>query len=112
MTNIKDIKILSSLEKIYDSYKMPAVGYKGFSMLKNEKKSFQVAVICDEEFTGRLSVKSLPNGDNPIRHGLTPLLAIDLWEHAYYLDYQNRKKEYLRNLFLIVNWKVVSSRLP
>jgi Fe-Mn family superoxide dismutase len=67
-------------------------------------------LVVDDE--GRLSVKSLPNGDNPIRHGLTPLLAIDLWEHAYYLDYQNRKKEYLRNLFLIVNWKVVSSRLP
>lgn len=44
MTNIKDIKILSSLEKIYDSDKMPAAEYKGFSMLKNEKKSFQLAV--------------------------------------------------------------------
>ena len=67
-------------------------------------------LVIDDE--GHLSVKSLPNGDNPIRHGLTPLLAIDLWEHAYYLDYQNRRREYIRNLFLIVNWKVVSSRLP
>ena len=67
-------------------------------------------LVVDDE--GHLSVISLPNGDNPIRHALTPLLAIDLWEHAYYLDYQNRKKEYIRNLFLIVNWKVVSSRLP
>ena len=44
MTNIKDIKILSSLEKIYDNDKMPTAEYKGFSMLKNEKKSFQLAI--------------------------------------------------------------------
>lgn len=67
-------------------------------------------LVVDDD--GVLSVMSLPNGDNPLRHGLTPLLGIDLWEHAYYLDYQNRKKDYLRNLFLIINWNVVSSRFP
>jgi Fe-Mn family superoxide dismutase len=61
---------------------------------------------------GELKVLSLSNGDTPLRYGMTPLLAIDLWEHAYYLDYQNRKRDYLSNLFLIINWKVVSSRLP
>ncbi len=59
---------------------------------------------------GELKVISLPNGDNPIRHNMKPLLAIDLWEHAYYLDYQNRKKDYVSQLFLIINWHVVSSR--
>jgi Fe-Mn family superoxide dismutase len=66
-------------------------------------------LVVDQD--GVLMVQSLPNGDNPIRHEWVPLLAIDLWEHAYYLDYQNRKKDYLRNLFLIINWHVVSSRL-
>lgn len=61
---------------------------------------------------GEMKVMSLSNGDTPLRYGMTPLLAIDLWEHAYYLDYQNRKRDYLRNLFLIINWKIVSSRFP
>jgi Fe-Mn family superoxide dismutase len=60
---------------------------------------------------GEFHILSLPNGDTPLRHGLIPILAIDLWEHAYYLDYQHRKKDYLNNLFLIINWKVVSSRI-
>ena len=60
---------------------------------------------------GELQVMSLPNGDNPLRYGHVPLLAVDVWEHAYYLDYQNRRKDYLKNLWLIINWRVVSSRL-
>jgi Fe-Mn family superoxide dismutase len=60
---------------------------------------------------GVLQVMSLPNGDNPLRYGHVPLLAVDVWEHAYYLDYQNRRKDYLKNLWLIINWRVVSSRL-
>jgi Fe-Mn family superoxide dismutase len=61
---------------------------------------------------GELKILSLPNGENPLQYDLTPLLAIDVWEHAYYLDYQNDRKNYLKNLFLIINWHIVSSRLP
>ena len=60
---------------------------------------------------GELKILSLPNGDNPLRYNLTPLLAIDVWEHAYYLDYQNRRKDYLKNLWLLINWHVVSGRI-
>lgn len=60
---------------------------------------------------GKMQVLSLPNGDNPLRHGLKPLLTIDLWEHAYYLDYQNCKDKYLENFWLLVNWNVISKRL-
>lgn len=60
---------------------------------------------------GKMQVLSLPNGDNPLRHGLKPILTIDLWEHAYYLDYQNRRAMYLDNFWLIVNWHVVSKRI-
>lgn len=58
-----------------------------------------------------LQIQSLPNGDNPLRYGLTPLMAIDVWEHAYYLDYQNRRAEYLKQLWLLINWHVVSNRI-
>ena len=60
---------------------------------------------------GELKILSLPNGDNPLRYNLKPLLAIDVWEHAYYLDYQNRRKDYLKNFWLVVNWHVVSTRI-
>ena len=60
---------------------------------------------------GDLRILSLQNGDNPLRHGLTPLLAIDVWEHAYYLDYQNRRAEHVKKLWEIVDWEVVESRL-
>ena len=60
---------------------------------------------------GELKILSLPNGDNPLRYNLVPLLAIDVWEHAYYLDYQNRRKDYLKNLWLLINWRVVSGRI-
>ena len=60
---------------------------------------------------GKMQVLSLPNADNPLRHGLKPILTIDLWEHAYYLDYQNRRAEYLENFWLLVNWQVISKRI-
>ena len=60
---------------------------------------------------GELKILSLPNGDNPLRYDLIPLLAIDVWEHAYYLDYQNRRKDYLKNIWLLINWHVVSKRI-
>ena len=60
---------------------------------------------------GKMQIIALPNGDNPIRHGLRPILTIDLWEHAYYLDYQNRRAEYLENFWLLVNWRVISKRI-
>lgn len=63
-------------------------------------------------YSGELKILSLPNGDNPLRYDLTPLLAIDVWEHAYYLDYQNRRKDYLKNLWLLLNWHVISNRMP
>ena len=59
---------------------------------------------------GKLLITQGPNAGNPITEGLTPLLTFDVWEHAYYLDYQNRRADALRQLWHIVDWEVVENR--
>ena len=59
---------------------------------------------------GALSIGQYPNADNPVAHGLKPLLTFDVWEHAYYLDYQNRRAAHLKALWDFVNWEVVEKR--
>jgi len=54
---------------------------------------------------GNLSVVSTANQDNPVSDGLIPLVGLDVWEHAYYLKYQNRRPEYIENFFHVINWK-------
>lgn len=59
---------------------------------------------------GKLIITQGTNAQNPLTDGLTPLLTFDVWEHAYYLDYQNRRADALRALWDIVDWDVVESR--
>jgi len=59
----------------------------------------------------KLSIVQASNADNPMRNGLKPLLTADVWEHAYYIDYKNRRPEYLGNLWKIVDWSVIEGRL-
>lgn len=59
---------------------------------------------------GRLHLTREPNGSNPLHAGLRPLLGFDVWEHAYYLDYQNRRAEHVERLWEIVDWEVVERR--
>ena len=59
---------------------------------------------------GQLLITQEPNAANPLQHGLRPLFTMDVWEHAYYLDYQNRRPDYLSALWRIVDWDVVASR--
>ena len=60
---------------------------------------------------GKLAITQQKNAENPVTMGLTPLLTFDVWEHAYYLDYQNRRADYLSALWQIVDWQVVEDRL-
>ena len=60
---------------------------------------------------GTLEVVGTPNQDNPITDGKKPLLGVDVWEHAYYLNYQNRRPEYLSAFWKVVNWSKVVERL-
>jgi Fe-Mn family superoxide dismutase len=57
-----------------------------------------------------LAVVSTANQDNPFSDGLTPIMGIDVWEHAYYLKYQNRRPEYVSNWWNVVNWVAVADR--
>ena len=61
---------------------------------------------------GKLKVAKTPNGENPLVHGQKPLLGCDVWEHSYYLDYQNRRADYLKAfLDSLVDWEFVAQRL-
>ena len=65
---------------------------------------------------GKLSVSSTPNQDNPLMKNIaeapgTPILGIDVWEHAYYLKYQNRRAEYIDSFFSLINWGAVAANL-
>ena len=67
-----------------------------------------VWLACDYE--GQLYIVQEPNGGNPVTHGLIPLLGIDVWEHAYYLDYQNLRNDYVEAVWNIVYWPEIESR--
>ena len=60
--------------------------------------------------SGGLVVESTANQDSPLTHGHTPILGVDVWEHAYYLNYQNRRPDYLAAWFNVINWDAVAER--
>ncbi|MBQ9169914.1 MAG: superoxide dismutase [Bacteroidaceae bacterium] len=60
---------------------------------------------------GKLVITQEPNAANPVQKGLKPLLTFDVWEHAYYLDYQNRRPDHLAALWQIVDWNVIEGRM-
>jgi Fe-Mn family superoxide dismutase len=70
------------------------------------------AFLCVKD--GKLEVCGTPNQDNPLMPGVgcggTPILAMDVWEHAYYLNYQNRRPDYIEAFFNVINWEEVSRR--
>ena len=72
------------------------------------------AFLCVKD--GKLEVCGTPNQDNPLMPGVgcggTPILAMDVWEHAYYLHYQNRRPDYIEAFFNVINWEEVSRRFP
>lgn len=64
-----------------------------------------------QDGNGKLVITKETNGSNPVRSNLTPLLGFDVWEHAYYLDYQNRRADHIKELWKIIDWDAVQSRM-
>ena len=91
----------------------------GWDSLENFKVEFNKAAVSVfgsgwawlvKDGEGKLSIAKESNAGNPMTRGLTPLLTFDVWEHAYYLDYQNRRADYVAALWDLVDWKLVSDR--
>jgi superoxide dismutase, Fe-Mn family len=94
---------------------------KSFGSYENFRKEF-IAAALGQFGSGwawlvsdgrSLKVARTPNAENPMTQGLTPLLTVDVWEHAYYLDYQNRRKDFVEaSLDRLVNWAFAEKNLP
>ena len=102
------------------SAKLAALLEKNFGSVEAFKKEFEqkgvtlfgsgwVWLSADKD--GKLVITQQKNAENPVTMGLNPLLTFDVWEHAYYLDYQNRRADHLAALWQIVDWQVVEGRL-
>ena len=67
-------------------------------------------VWLSSDLKGELFITQASNADNPLRQELIPILTIDVWEHAYYLDYQNRRGDYVSEIWKIIDWEEISDR--
>jgi Superoxide dismutase len=90
-----------------------------FGDFENFKKEFVAAgttlfgsgwVWLSKDAAGKLVITKEVNAGNPLKSGLTPLFVFDVWEHAYYLDYQNKRADHLNALWSIVDWEAVEAR--
>jgi Fe-Mn family superoxide dismutase len=90
-----------------------------FGSVEQFKKEFSAAaaslfgsgwVWLVEDKDGKLQIVTTQNAENPIRQGLNPLLVLDVWEHAYYIDYRNRRGDYIKEWWDVVDWNRVERR--
>ncbi|MDR1738556.1 MAG: superoxide dismutase [Candidatus Symbiothrix sp.] len=90
-----------------------------FGSFENFQKEFEAAAVglfgsgwawLAADAGGKLSIVKEPNAGNPVTKGLKPLLGFDVWEHSYYLDYQNRRADHVKELWKIVDWQTIAAR--
>ncbi len=102
------------------SEKMKGLLERDFGSVEAFKKEFEQKgatlfgsgwVWLSADAQGKLVITQQKNAENPVTMGLQPLLTFDVWEHAYYLDYQNRRADYLAALWQIVDWAIIENRL-
>ena len=105
--------------KTYPSEELKKAIDRDFGSFDEFKKEFKEAsldifgsgwVWLAKDKDGKLSITKEANGSNPVAHGLKPILGFDVWEHAYYLDYRNRRPDHLNALWKIIDWDTVGKR--
>lgn len=93
---------------------------KEWGSFENFKKEFTAAAVglfgsgwawLSVDKDGKLHITKEANGSNPLRHGLKPILTFDVWEHSYYLDFQNRRADHIAALWNIIDWDTVGKRI-
>ncbi len=91
-------KNFGGLEQFKEQFKNAALGQFGSGW----------AWLVADPASKKLEIVSTPNQENPLTNGKIPILCVDVWEHAYYLKYQNKRDEYLDNFFKVINWQQVN----
>ena len=107
-------KANSELAKMSGAFGSALDGFGSYEEFKKQWKeagltqfgSGWVWLVTDKD--GKLSIEKSSNADNPLFHGREPLMTMDVWEHAYYLDYQNKRADYIDQFFGYINWQFVS----
>lgn len=99
-------KLLKAIQESFGSFEEMK---KLFSNVATTLFGSGWAWLCKDN-AGKLYIKQMFNADNPLRYDMKPLLTFDVWEHAYYLDYQNRRADYVNALWAIMDWEVIEKR--
>lgn len=94
------VRDFGSFEKFQEEFQAKGAGLFGSGW-----------VWLSADASGKLVITQESNAQNPLTKGLKPLLTFDVWEHAYYIDYRNRRPDYLKELWQIVDWNIVNERL-
>jgi Fe-Mn family superoxide dismutase len=112
-------ELLGNLNAVPEDIR-PVIRNKAFGSFDTFKTQFETAAKSrfgsgwawlSVKKDGGLTVTSTPNQDSPLSEGLTPILGLDVWEHAYYLKYQNKRPDYVAAFWNVVNWDEVARRM-
>ena len=115
---IRQLQELLNNAKVGEAPKQSGVALPGsvvkvyYNDDKSDTETFLIATRQEGVKNGKLEVSKTPNGENPLVNGATPILGCDVWEHSYYIDYRNRRPDYLKAfLYHLVNWEHVDAML-
>jgi Fe-Mn family superoxide dismutase len=99
------------MKKIKDDFKSFENFKKQFEIIANSTQGSGWACLCLDKETGKLLLQQIEKHQTNLSPDLKVLLVLDVWEHAYYLDYQNRRKDFVSNFWKIINWKEVEKNV-